>query len=282
MARTDVHSPTNLVTEDYEYLYAADTHGPWALGLNTDEGRGFLRELLDFDPATRDRGISQCHHCGAHLRYVAFLRYIPTGKTIVVGETCLDNRFSRATADFQRLRKQAELDRKAYRIREARDAFVAANPDLAWLDDQEAVAAQPEWLRSNFFIIDIGWKLRRYGDLSQKQIDAVRAAIARESEKALRRATENADAIRVPTEGRQIVTGTILSERWDETIYGLTHKMLLKVQTPEGFWKLWTTMPKSMGDDVGKDDIVTINVTVTRSERDQTFAFGKRPVEVTS
>jgi hypothetical protein len=278
--REDPHSPQNLITEDYEYLFAIDTRTPWALDLDSK----FLAELINYEPATMARGTSQCHHCGAWIRYAAFLRYLPTGRTIVVGETCLDNRFARASADFHRLRKQAELDRKAQRIKAARQAFVDANPDLADLNDPAAFSILPDHITNNSFIADIGRKLRQYGELSEAQITAVRRAIARETEKAERRAAEAAaeNWIRVPSEGRQIVTGTVLTERWDENAYGPVHKMLLKVQTPEGDWKLWTTMPRSMGNEVERGDIVTINVTVTRSDQDQFFAFGKRPVEVTS
>jgi hypothetical protein len=132
MTRNDAHAPSNLVTEDYEYIFAADLNTAWAVNLD----REFLGELLNYDPALATRGQSQCHHCGAHLRYAAWLRHVPTGYTIVVGETCLDNRFGRATADFHALRKQAQLDREAQRIKTAIADFVDANPDLAFMADK--------------------------------------------------------------------------------------------------------------------------------------------------
>jgi hypothetical protein len=267
--RTDPHSPKNLVTEDYEYLYAIDNSTPWALHLD----HAFLRDLANHEPATAERSNSQCHHCGAHIRYAAYLRYLPTGRTIVVGETCLDNRFERATADFQRLRKAAELDRQKQRIKTARAAFVAENPDLAFLDDPEAVIA-------NTFVADVARKLRHYGELSERQVNAVRKALARDAEREAEKAKEAELAVPVPEEGRITVTGKVLSTRVDETIYGIAHKMLLQVPHADGFWKLWTTQPRSLVGEADRGTIVTIKVTVTRSEKDPCFAFGKRPTEV--
>jgi hypothetical protein len=270
--RTDPHSPKNLVTEDYEYLYAIDNTTPWALHLDI----AFLRDLANHDPDTADRGNSQCHHCGAHIRYAAYLRYLPTGRTIVVGETCLDNRFERATADFQRLRKTAELDRKAHRIRKARDEFVAENPDLAFLNDPEAEI-------SNSFVADVARKFRTYGELSERQVNAIRKAIARDIEREAEKAKEAELAVPVPEEGRIVVTGKVLTTKLQESIYGVTHKMLLQVPHAGGFWKLWTTQPKSLvADGVERGTIVTIKVNVTRSDDDPCFAFGKRPSEVTA
>jgi hypothetical protein len=290
--RTDVHSPGNLVTENYDYVWAFDNKQPFVFG--SDFALDIAHKLARSE---RPHGSnSRCDHCGAHIRYAAVLRYRPTGDHITVGETCLDNRFTRATVDFRRMRKAAQLDREKQRIVKARAAFVLANPDLAFMDDEDAftegtATALPDHIRTNSFIADVARKLRYYGDLSERQIDAIRKAIVRENERVAKRAAERAAEhwVRVPDAaiGRHVVTGTILMERWDDGYYGPVHKMLMKVSTPEGDWKLWTTMPSSMSggeDSAEKGDIVTINVTVTRSDRDrdEVYGIGKRPAEVRS
>lgn len=271
--RTDIHRPAALVTEDYEYLFAADLESPWALGLSqSDEGREFLRQLSNLDPATEDRGYGQCHHCGARLRYVAWLRHVPTGYTIVVGETCMDNRFERSTADFQRLRKQAQLDREQQKIRKAIDEFVAANPDLAWMDRNGEV---PEIVKDNGFVQDVTRKLRLYGSLSEKQVAAVRRSI----ETAIRRQAEREqDAIEHPAapvvEGRINITGTILVTKWQDSDYGGSLKMM--VRDDRGF-RVWGTVPSKLT--VEKGDRVTFTATVEASRDDETFGFFKRPTQ---
>lgn len=274
--RTDVHRPSALVTEDYDYLFAFDNKVPWARDLvQTESGREFLRSLRNYDPATADRDTHQCHHCGAHIRYGAFLKHRPTGRTICVGETCLDNRFGRATADFHKLRKAAELDRQQQRIKKAREAFVEANPDLAWMNEANA-EAMPEASRGNAFIHDVARKLRIYGDLSERQIAAVRKAVERDAQRFAEREVETWVPIPDNVAGQRVeVTGTILATKWIENDFGSTEKMLLKVDHGDGAYKLWLTVPSKAR--AGKGDTITVKVKVERSHDDEAFGFGSRP-----
>jgi hypothetical protein len=273
MTRTDVHSPKRLVTEDYEYRYAIDNQTPWALDMmRTEQGRAFQRSLMNFTDELADRGTHQCHHCGAHIRYAAFLQHMPTGKMIVVGETCLDNRFDRATADFQRMRKAAQLDRETQRIKTAATEWLAGHPEVAWLDRDVEL---PEAVAGIDFIHDLRRKLYQYGDLSDRQAEAAARVLAQARERQERRAAE-ADEVKVPApEGRRLVCGEVVSTRWQEGDWGAQLKMLVKVTEPDGVWRLWTTVPRAL--DVERGDEVAITVTVQRSRDDESFAFGSRP-----
>lgn len=274
-ARTDQHRPTELVTEDYAYRFAFD-------GAPSSDGRGtseHARQLLARAVAaaatsTVDRGISQCHHCGAHIRYGAVLHHAPSGTSIIVGETCLDNRFSLASADFQALRRQAELDRAAQRIRTAREAFTDANPDLAWL----AAKVTPEPHASNDFLVDVARRFRQYGELSERQVTAVRNAVARDAERAAQRAQEATEPhVGVPT-GRQTVTGTIVATKWQDSDYGGSLKMLVRVETAAGSFRLWGSVPTKLDAHAG--DAVTFKATLERSDREESFGYFKRPTLV--
>lgn len=272
-ARTDIHSPTNLVTEDYDYVFAYDREQGGALIgiMSTDEGRAWWTEIRTNMASIHDQG--QCDHCGAYLRYVAILKHLPTGQYIEVGETCLANRFERATAEFHALRQAAQLDRQQQRIVQARAAFVAENPDLAWMDGE--VDGFPEASRTNSFVQDVARKLRRYGELSERQINAVRTAVVRDAERAAAREVEAQEpTVNAPT-GRVEVTGEVLSTKWQESDFGDTLKMLVKITTDDGSWKLWTTVPSALT--VERGDTVHIKVTVTPSNNDPAFAYGKRP-----
>lgn len=262
----NVHSPKNLITENYEYIHSFDNQTPWVL-LGGDWAMEISRKLAA-NPS--DRGSHRCHHCGVNIRYVAILRHTPTGDLIAVGETCLENRFDRATADFQRMRKQAQLDREQQRIKNGVAAFVQDNPDLAFL----ATGKLPESISWNSFIQDLSRKLRQYGDLSVAQVNAARRTMekttasqaAREQQKAAEALAPVADVV----EGRIKISGVILGFKVVESDYGTVTKAI--VADDRGF-RVFGTAPQA-GE---KGDHVTFTATVERSRNDPYFGFYKRP-----
>lgn len=259
--RTDVHSPKNLVTEDYEYLYAWDSRQPGCLvGIAQSEA---WREWHSKGPVHEDVSSSQCTHCGAHLRYVALLRYVPTGQYLYVGETCLDNRFGRATSDFQKLRKQAALDAKEQRIVKAWAEYKATHEA-----DWDALAAS-----TNPFVIDVLSKGRRYGNLSDRQLDAIVRSIAKDLEPK----PERAPKVPVP-EGRQTITGRIVKVAVQRNDFGSRYVITVVVTTPAGEFAVWGTHPSAI-QKAEPGDTVTFVATVERSDRDESFGFFKRPIK---
>lgn len=275
--RNDVHSPANLVTEDYEYLFAFDNDEPgFLVGVDMD----WWRSITNFDPELRERGTRQCHHCGAHLRYVALLRHVPSGHAIAVGETCVDNRFDRATADFQRLRQAAALDRKAQRIKTAAAAFVAALPEG---DAKKALtrdADLSQFVGLDAFAVNTITDIRRkiwdlYGDASERQVAFVARLIAQGAERATREA-QQAEEITVPAPtGRVTFEGQVVSRRWKDSDYGGAFKLTIKVTEPNGVWLAWVSEPSAIETERG--DIVRLTATLTPSNDKPHFAFGKRP-----
>lgn len=277
--RTDVHSPKNLVTEDYEYVFSEVNHvedmpgwvfrgGDWAMGMS--------RWIARTDHL--GRSTHQCHHCGAHINYFAVLKHVPTGDAVVVGETCLDNRFELATADFHRLRKLAQLGREAAQARAERERFVAEHPDLAWLNGPEDDVPEVGW--SQEFVLDVQRKFRRYGNLSDRQIEALRKIVAKAAEPAPVEPTW----VAAPT-GRIEVTGTVLTVKTVDSQWGTAVKTLLRVDVDDDHaWKLWVTVPRVVNGLV-RGDRLSVKVTVAPARRfgvveDETFAIGKRPTLV--
>lgn len=275
MSRNDAHSPANLVTEDYEYILSADNSpefGPgWVMqygdfGLETSRALGRTDRL--------GRGVWQCHHCGARIRYFAVLKHVPTGDYIAVGETCLENRFERATHEFQALRRQAQLDRQAQRIKTAIAEFVASNSDLAFMADKTGETT-PEASKDNDFIKDVARKLRQYGELSERQIEAVRRAVVRDAERAARQEAQAEEATAPVPTGRVTITGTVVMRRFYENDFGGSIKIIVKGETDGGFWKVFVTEPAAITTEVG--DVVTLTATIEASDKDESFGFGKRP-----
>lgn len=291
--RRDAHSPKNLITEDYEFLYAADLKEPWAKHLD----REFIALLNNVDPTNPHPEHSRCSHCGAVLRYTAWLRHIPTGYTITVGEQCLGNRFGRATAEFQKLRKAAELDRQRQRIKKYVEEFVESHPEIAFMalhptysqiqnssNDGQHFQAYNEAAgpsKDNYFIANVAHKLVNYGELSERQIEACKKSHHIDIENAAKKAAreeeiKNKPEMEVP-EGKIRITGKIISTKWVEDDFGGSLKML--VEDERGF-RVWGTMPSKLQDeDISDDDTIAFTATVTRSDDDPTFGFFKRPTQ---
>ena len=274
--RTDIHAPTGLVTEDYTYVASFDNElPPFASPRTMTHFYANQQRLLSLvaTSTSAHRGLTRCHHCGASIRYIAILRHTPTSQHIAVGETCLSNRFERATTEFQALRKQAALDAAEHRIRAAVAEFLDAHPDLAFMGDKD-------YTTDNTFIADVACKLRRYGSLSERQVEAVRESLVRDEERAKRdaqRAAEIAAAAPVPT-GRIVIEGEVVGikvvpgfTRYDPP----TTKLTIKA---DAGWRVWVTCPSGITE-VERGNRVRLTATVEASEKDPTFGFGKRPTK---
>lgn len=281
--RTDVHSPTNMDPETYEYVYAFDNQ-QGALSETEQDWRRLINAGISKSPMA-ERGTHQCHHCGAHIRYVAIMRHLPTGDMIAVGETCLDNRFALATkADFDRLRKAAALDRQAQRIKTAAAEFVDAIEDGELrnaldrntdLDDLELTDYGHRVLSD---MRNALWN--KYGNLSERQLAFAGRLVAEGPERnrqAAAIAAERAAQIdaAAPT-GKVAVQGIVLKRVWKDSEFGGAMKLTLKITEADGsVWLGWVTEPSAITCSPG--DVVALTATWTPAEQGGNFAFGKRP-----
>jgi hypothetical protein len=259
--RTDVHAPVNLVTEDYDFVRCFDRVGPgecpatgdpfalanWRAAVDAHRAEYRILDALVQSSPLSERGLHQCHHCGAAIRYVAVLKHLPTGQHIAVGEQCLENRFERATGEFHALRKAAQLDREAQRIVKARNEWFEQDP--ARLEAFEYAVAK---LDANDYswsgIFDFVHKVRRYGTTSDKFVAAILRNKDRDAEYAVRKAErEAADAevnwIPVPA-GRYVIEGVVLSAKWKDSDFGANLKLLVQVDTAEGSFKVYGNAPR--------------------------------------
>lgn len=294
MARTDIHSPLHLVTEDYEYWGSYDggedaEYDPISGTFSeTQKARvyRFIKERGLKFAATHGHNGDQCDHCGAHLRYVALMLHKPTNTILHVGENCLSNRFEQATAAFHAMRKAAELSRENQRIVSERTRYFEANPGvepiyvryILWA--KNAVEA-PEF--EDTFLQDLMRKLRDYGSLSEKQTPWVEKCISRWVDRKLaEKAREEEKAVVADIEeGTYQFTGTIVSVKEHFSDFGASWKMTVKSEDGRVYWG---TIPAQLFDiDITNKDLkeetvtVTIKAAVTRSEKDRTFGFFKRP-----
>lgn len=236
----------------------------------------WLTGLLRRSSTSAYDGSGQCDHCGAHLRYVVVMHHLPTDSHMAIGETCYTERFDyndKVTKDVDRLRKQAAAGRLRSQVRARFETWTAESEDnaaaVAFLQEQHDAGTDNEFLASVFA------QLNKYGELSERQVGAVIRNKAG-SEKYAKILAERENEPKVPVvEGRQQIVGTILKLDWKDTDYGIRHTMTVK--DDRGF-VLWGTRPDSLAE-AEKGDRIKFAATVTKSDRDETFGFFKRPVK---
>lgn len=276
--RSDIHSPANFNPEDYTFLVAFDNGGTEEsnLGVMHDNGidqdiDALLTELEEAGKAGRvaygDAG--RCDHCGARIRYVGLFRHVPSGDVIAVGQTCAEGRMTYDKVTFDRLRKQAQLDREAQRLLIAWTAFKVERPEIDW-----DTLAESE----NEFIGDVLRRGRNNGEISERQLEAIVESHQRDLEYAAKRAEEAANALptmAVPEGSGIIVEGKVLTTKWQESDYGDTLKMLVEVELDGHTFKVWGSVPSAIDPERG--DRVRFTANFERSDDDQSFGFFKRP-----
>jgi hypothetical protein len=144
---------------------------------------------------------------------------------------------------------------------------------------KKLVANGPE-VRSNDFLASVRDKLLKYGSLSERQIAAVtrtyeysenrQAATARREAE---RAELVATGVKAP-EGKALVIGEIVAVKSAKYGWGLT------VKTVDG-WAAWLRMPNGLAGDDSPASLrgkkIKFEATLTRSDRDDLFAFAKKP-----
>lgn len=261
MPRTDTHSPANFDPAEYTYAGFVDMHHEEGFEDIEDERANNLPYWRD----STDRR-NGCDHCGTSgQRYIALFIHEPTQQVIVVGTQCATRLSLASRADLD-VRRHAE----AHARRVARENALQ-DPRV-----REAVAFLEQQLDAgnhgyNGFYFDILHKFNRYGNMSERQADAVLRAKARDEEYAARRAAQP-----VPTtpleEGRRELAGTVVSTKWQDNDFGGSLKMLVVL---DDLNKVWGSVPAAIDPDKG--DRVTFTATVERSKDDEHFGFFKRP-----
>jgi len=235
--------------------------------------------ILDTDLSGYTLGhgsITNCGHCGARIRYSAILAREDIKEYIHVGEVCLDNRFQSLTAaEFQRLRREAKLNRERADLEERIDSLIEQHPILQRLLNGEGQSP---------FLADVRRKFVERGRLSDRQIEAVQRAFDGEARRAQWEAARRARAeelrasgVEAP-EGRVQVEGKVISSKQHGSWFGHRYFESTKVTIlHDSGWKCWVTLPESLSGEEPVGRRVRLTATLKKSDRDPAFAFGKRP-----
>lgn len=270
-----IHNPTNFEPKDYEVEDYLDNQRPQFFGQDNYEQEvkwweESMRRALGADWLAKK---NHCAHCGnSNVRWITACRHIPTGEVVVFGAVCTDRLgFANKVAfKLAQLQARAEARKVRFTIWNKREGFLTSHPSV-----KDALEAAKLPLHAkNFFLHDVLAKLDRYGELSEKQVAAITASIARDRDYAAKKEAEATEVKGDAPSGRVEVTGIVLTLKSQEGYMGRGEvlKMLLKLENNS---KVWLTCTEF---DIHRGDKVTVKATFEVSHDDKSFAFGKRPI----
>jgi len=234
-----------------------------------------------YDGRYADVAKRTCDHCGARFNHGAVAIALD-GLAWHIGQVCAGTYFGvtdKRTLAQNKLAKAYATAMERKRIAEEKVAFLAERPGVG----EFFAAYEVEYENgtrhfSDGFVRDVGWKLERYGSISDRQIDAIARAFERDGEKEAERFVRELNAtpkVPLPEGKRLLVVGVIKSLKTQDSDYGIQFKMLVE---GEGGWRVWLTKPNAIADaEVG--DTISFNADIIRSRDDEFFGFGKRPTK---
>lgn len=306
-ARTDIHRPSASEFDPARYeLVNVYYLGPSVEGMR--EERLFDAQVAKLEGQGYRRGGNPggCGHCGANIMYVALMIRPDVQEWIIVGETCLDHRFSSTKAAFGRMRAKVTAARKEAKIVKAYRELCAAYPVVTYASYASNIASAGIGDIGGLFAMIViynrdgapvtfgtlsgkSWALnkitemhasaRRYGTLSEKQIAFLTKLMAELDEAHTALATREPEP-EVPAikAGRYLITGEIVSTKWqDNSFGGGSLKMLVVAANGQRFWG---TAPAALDGEL-KGRMVSLTGTVKRSDKDAGFGFYARPAGAT-
>jgi hypothetical protein len=270
-----VHNPTNFNPADYTIVDYFDNKRPPFYGdaeAHAQETQWWEQEATALLGSDYRSKIFKCIHCGnGTVRWITIALHIPSNERVVFGCDCTERLGFANQQEFKlaQLKAKAEAGHARLKIWNAREAYVAAHPEIAAAIEQ---AKQPAHA-NNSFVKDVLSKLNQWGSLSERQAAAVVTSLARDLEFAARKAAQATEVKGPAPTGRVTVTGKVLSTKVQESQYGETLKMLLQLENNS---RVWLTVPSKASAERG--ETLTVTATFQVSKDDPSFAFGSRPV----
>ena len=299
MARTDIHRPSAIQPEDYVFIAChytpkgGDIIDFAALKYEREVFRKHMEETGG-RYSSHDHG-GNCHVCGAWFIDHAIYYHRSTNSYLNIGFDCADKLSigdARAFRDWRTARKGA-YELKSGKLK-AQAILEEHELDRAWElfstlasdfdDNSENWKALFDGLSGSLLsrtqdnvhtLFDIVRRLIKYGNISEKQTEFLWTLIQRidnAKETQAERDAEKASAKDAP-EGRIDFEGTLVSKKYVEGYYGVQLKGTVK--TTDG-WCVYLTIP-AVAENYEVGDDISLRATLTVSDDDSKFAFGKRP-----
>lgn len=271
--RTDIHRPGAIVPADYAIVtcYHLATTKPFNIE--------YVIELQNSKKFAATGSIGKCSICGTGFVYGDVWVHVPTGEHLHVGQDCATKYellADRSAFELEADRRKAATARECQKAQNAEDraAFLSAHAGL-----EDALKFDHP------IVLDIADRFRRYCTLSDKQV----ALVMKIASEASRPEPAKEKLTNAPTADKRVTfRGRVVSAKSQDGYHGGTeYKMTIKVETPDGVWLAWGTVPNSMlescpvGERGRLDSLRGAEVEVTaklQAGRDPHFAIMKRPV----
>lgn len=176
MIRTDIHAPTQIVTEDYRFV-ACDYYGQHGAEMYSHDRTEFRADMdrTGGKFSNHDHGGS-CHICGASALLVAKFHHEKTNTYIVTGLDCATKLEMGDAVAFRSFRIRVAAGRELAKGKhKAQGVLAGAGLSAAW-DIYTAVytAANADGARwEENTLADIVGKLVQYGSISTKQMSFI-------------------------------------------------------------------------------------------------------------
>lgn len=273
------HNPQNYRPEDYAFQ-------GWIYLGQSDFARQYddlhARDVADTQEHVGSNALGKCDQCGQHYAYGAVYTR-NDGGWIAVGQDCASGSFitpAAFNAGSTAIRSRVAHAR-AQALREQHlAAIIEGRPELGsafeWAKENTERDGDDFWRAAGYAtntILDIRGKLVRYGNISEAQANLVlklhQEGVKRLEE--LARRQEVAASLQPLEAGRQQLSGTVLSVKHVETVYGVTTKVLLELDSGH---RVYGTLPSSIID-AQKGDRASLTATVEPKGND--FGFYSRP-----
>ncbi len=284
MSATETEPQTTEEKRDALYNTVSEADSAWYADIENADLKAAYKAAKDafreFENAAIDKGATEkCYRCGGSGGWVGWPGFTCYRCNGAGREPMRKSKFQ--AAPNIRFKKESKIDAE---IAEKDAAYAAAIADLGDVGSALDTARievrdyhaecyhdydDPKGpSRETGFRADLATKLWRFGSLSEAQVAAVRKGIERETAREAEKAAAGPLA-----EGEYEITGEIVSTKWQESKFGTTKKMLVKLDDGN---KVFGTFPSKLGD-ADKGSRVTFTATVERSEDDEHFGFFKSP-----
>lgn len=294
--RADAHRPQQIVPADYDFVafekLPTSQADPVELALAQQAERKALQAHMTRTGGTmaRHEHGGSCMVCGANAYWTIIFYHAKSNRYIRTGTICADKlEMGYGNADIFKSTVNNALAAAAGK-RKAEATLTELNLQAVWalyqngwvneytVDAKTGRQTYDKKISLQNKVHDIVGKLVTYGSLSEKQVAFLRTLldqIANWDAVQVERAAEQEAASPAPT-GRVEFDAEVLSTKWVDGYDG-SSVMKMLVKATEGY-KVWMTVPSAAMDAVERGVKLTVKATLTPSDDDPKFAWGKRPV----
>jgi len=277
MARRDVHRPSAINPQDYQYVAfecVPPSGEPLGDAMFQLSERAKIRAHMGRTGGTYSTHAhgGNCMVCGnAQAIYTVLFHHEPTNTYVRMGQDCAEKVDAQYPRDaFVSFKRNADEERRA-RAGKAKAARYLADHGLSQAWEIQGQGTEEATIR------DIVSRLVRFGSITEKQVGFIRFLLNKVNNReqvAAARAAEHEAAAPVPvTEERVLIEGEVLSSKVKDTPFGRVRKLLVKT---DAGWKAYGTSPSVLGA-VERGERVKLMARIEPAKDDPKMGWWSRP-----